>query len=65
MSQSPHPEMLYRTLGRTGETVSAIGLGGFHLGLGQVDEQLAIRIVRTAHVARIDLGQYRLSAAEP
>ena len=43
-----HPDMIYRTLGRTGETVSAIGLGGFHLGLKSVDEQLALRIVRTA-----------------
>jgi predicted aldo/keto reductase-like oxidoreductase len=42
------PEMLYRTLGRTGETVSAIGVGGFHLGLETVDEALAVRIVRTA-----------------
>jgi aryl-alcohol dehydrogenase-like predicted oxidoreductase len=48
MSESAYLEMLYRVLGRTGEKVSAIGVGGFHLGLGQVDEQLAIRIVRTA-----------------
>jgi aryl-alcohol dehydrogenase-like predicted oxidoreductase len=48
MSDSAYPEMLYRVLGRTGEKVSAIGVGGFHIGLGQVDEQLAIRIVRTA-----------------
>jgi aryl-alcohol dehydrogenase-like predicted oxidoreductase len=40
--------MLYRTLGRTGEKVSAIGIGGWHLGLNQVDEQTAIRIVRSA-----------------
>jgi hypothetical protein len=26
----------YRTLGKTGESVSAIGLGGWHLGLPQV-----------------------------
>jgi aryl-alcohol dehydrogenase-like predicted oxidoreductase len=42
------PEMLYRPLGRTGETVSAIGVGGFHLGLETVDEALAVRIVRAA-----------------
>src|SRR5438874_242830 len=38
----------YRTLGRTGERVSAIGLGGWHLGLEGVDEQLSVRIIRTA-----------------
>ncbi|MEK6336900.1 MAG: aldo/keto reductase [Acidobacteriota bacterium] len=41
-------EMIFRTLGSTGETVSAIGLGGWHLGLPRVDEQLSIRIIRTA-----------------
>jgi aryl-alcohol dehydrogenase-like predicted oxidoreductase len=41
-------DMIYRTLGRTGEKVSAIGVGGWHLGLPKVDEPLAIRIVRTA-----------------
>jgi aryl-alcohol dehydrogenase-like predicted oxidoreductase len=40
--------MIYRTLGSTGEKVSAIGVGGWHLGLKHVDEQLAVRIVRTA-----------------
>jgi len=40
--------MIYRTLGSTGEKVSASGVGGWHLGLGHVDEQLAIRIVRSA-----------------
>ena len=38
----------YRTLGRTGERVSAIGLGGWHLALPGVSEQLALRIVRRA-----------------
>src|SRR3977135_1331930 len=45
---SSHPEMLYRVLGATGEKVSAIGVGGWHLSLKTVDEQLALRIVRTA-----------------
>lgn len=39
--------MLYRTLGSTQETVSAIGLGGFHIGQ-QKDEQESIRIIRSA-----------------
>jgi aryl-alcohol dehydrogenase-like predicted oxidoreductase len=47
-SSDTRAEMTYRTLGRTGERVSAIGIGGWHLGLPQVDEKLALRIVRTA-----------------
>ena len=43
-----NPEMIYRILGSTGETVSAIGVGGFHLGSEKVNEQLSIRIVRSA-----------------
>jgi aryl-alcohol dehydrogenase-like predicted oxidoreductase len=43
-----HVEMPQRALGTTGERVSAIGLGGWHLGLQHVDEELSIRIVRTA-----------------
>lgn len=41
-------EVPRRTLGRTGEKVSAIGLGGGHIGHRGLDEQGAIRIVRTA-----------------
>jgi aryl-alcohol dehydrogenase-like predicted oxidoreductase len=37
----------YRRLGRTGEMVSLIGVGGYHLGR-QADEQETIRIVRMA-----------------
>jgi predicted aldo/keto reductase-like oxidoreductase len=36
----------YRTLGRTREKVSLIGLGGYHLGK-QADQQESIRIIRT------------------
>src|SRR5207253_2235853 len=39
--------MPYRILGRTGEKVSAIGLGGYHIG-DPKDEQEAIRIIRSA-----------------
>ena len=41
----------YRTLGRTGEKVSLIGLGGYHLGT-QSDPEESIRIIRTG----IDAG---------
>jgi len=41
-------EMPMRTLGRTGVEVSLIGLGGWHLGFDYLDEQLSIRIIRTA-----------------
>ena len=40
-------EMLYRTLGRTGEQVSAIGLGGFHIGKIE-EEQESIKLIRSA-----------------
>ena len=40
--------MQYRVLGHTGEKVSAIGVGGWHLSLKHVEEKTAIAIVRTA-----------------
>jgi aryl-alcohol dehydrogenase-like predicted oxidoreductase len=39
--------MIYRNLGTTGERVSAIGLGGYHMGVPS-DEREGIRIVRSA-----------------
>ncbi|MGH7711694.1 MAG: aldo/keto reductase [Gemmatimonadaceae bacterium] len=44
----PASDIPYRELGRTGEKVSAIGLGGWHLALKHVDEKLSLRIVRSA-----------------
>jgi aryl-alcohol dehydrogenase-like predicted oxidoreductase len=44
---APSGEMPYRTLGRSGEKVSLLGLGGYDIGI-QADEQESIRIVRTA-----------------
>jgi uncharacterized protein len=38
-------EMLYRDLGATGVQVSLIGMGGSHLGLANVEEADAIRLV--------------------
>src|SRR5260370_19385066 len=40
-------EMPLRALGRTGEKVSAIGLGGYHIGK-QADEAESITIIRSA-----------------
>jgi aryl-alcohol dehydrogenase-like predicted oxidoreductase len=40
-------EVPRRRLGRTGEKVSMVGLGGYHIG-NQKDEQESVRIIRTA-----------------
>jgi uncharacterized protein len=41
-------DMLYRTLGRTGEKVSAIGMGGFHIAKHGLSDDQSIRLVRSA-----------------
>ncbi len=44
-------DMLYRALGRTGEEVSVIGVGGYHIGV-QREEDESTQIIRSA----IDAG---------
>jgi uncharacterized protein len=44
-ADSPVPQ---RTLGRSGEKVSIIGLGGHHIGRPSLGDQESIRIIRTA-----------------
>ena len=47
-TQAAQSDIPHRVLGSTGERVSALGIGGWHLGLEHVDEQLSMRIVRRA-----------------
>jgi aryl-alcohol dehydrogenase-like predicted oxidoreductase len=41
-------DMLYRTLGSTGEKVSAIGMGGFHIAKHGLSDDESIRMIRSA-----------------
>jgi predicted aldo/keto reductase-like oxidoreductase len=43
----PKNEVPYRTLGHTGEKVSIVGIGGYHLGKPGLGAEESIRIVRT------------------
>ena len=47
-AEDPKQGVPYRTLGRTGERVSAIGMGGFHLAQPGLEEAESIRLIRTA-----------------
>jgi len=48
-----HPDMKYRALGRTGEAVSLVGMGGYHLAKpGGMNNDEAIRVVH----AGLDAG---------
>src|ERR1700727_3002251 len=40
--------MIYRTLGRTGERVSAIGMGGFHIGQPKLSDEESLKLIRSA-----------------
>jgi predicted aldo/keto reductase-like oxidoreductase len=46
-SETTSGEMIYRRLGRTGERVSVLGVGGYHIGM-QKEEKESIRIIRSA-----------------
>jgi predicted aldo/keto reductase-like oxidoreductase len=46
-NQTVRGDMKYRKLGKTGEEVSCIGLGGFHIGL-PVEDSESIKIIRSA-----------------
>ncbi len=37
-----------RVLGKTGEKVSILGIGGYHIGVSSLSDEVAIEIIRTA-----------------
>ena len=47
-SKDPVSRNQTRVLGRTGEKVSILGIGGFHVGDISVPDEIAIKIIRTA-----------------
>ncbi|HEX3106673.1 MAG TPA: aldo/keto reductase, partial [Terriglobales bacterium] len=47
-SQASDQLIQHRTLGRTGEKVSMVGIGGYHIGAPSVGEKDAIAIIRAA-----------------
>src|SRR5207249_10299378 len=48
LADSSDDGMIYRTLGRTGERVSIIGLGGWHIGQPAIPEHDSIQLLRHA-----------------
>src|SRR5438552_10767668 len=48
LAESNDDGMIYRTLGRTGERVSIVGLGGWHIGQPSISEHESIQLIRQA-----------------
>src|SRR5438876_2488121 len=48
LAESSDSGMIYRALGRTGERVSVIGLGGWHIGQASISERESIQLIRQA-----------------
>ncbi len=48
LSAAEPGEVPTRPLGRTGERVSCIGLGGYHIGQGKLSDEQAVQLIRQA-----------------